>query len=120
MSRSHAYRLTLKLERVPLRDGARLLLRREGADIYVDHKIPFTLAILGGSTKVPTLDKDLELKIRPGTQPGSMMRLSGKGVAKIHSLRASDRGDFYIRLAIKLPESLNRRQRELLEQFRNS
>ena len=94
--------------------------RREGADIYLDQVIPFTLAILGGEIEIPTLDGDLKLKIRPGTQPGSMMRLSGKGVAKIHSLRASDRGDFYIRLAIKLPESLNRRQRELLEQFRNS
>ena len=33
--------------------------RRDGADIYIDHKVPFTLAILGGETEVPTLDKKL-------------------------------------------------------------
>lgn len=93
------------------------VFKRDGADIYVDKAIPFTLAILGGETSVDTLDGNLKLKIRPGTQPGSMVRLSGKGVPRLDSFRRDDRGDFYVRLAIKFPDSLSRRQRQLLEEF---
>ncbi len=93
------------------------VFRRDGADIYIDHKIPFTLAILGGTTSVPTLEENLKLKIRPGTQPGTMVRLSGKGAPQLHALSRANRGDFYIRLVIGLPSHLSRRQKELLEEF---
>lgn len=91
--------------------------KRDGDDIYIDKQIPFTTAILGGQITVPTLDKDMTLKIRPGTQPGTTIRLSGQGVPHLHGLRSSDKGDFYIRIAIKFPENITRRQRELLEEF---
>ena len=94
--------------------------KRDGDDIYLDHEIPFTLAIIGGETNVNTLDGNLKLKIRPGTQPSSMVRLSGRGAPRLNSFRGSDRGDFYIRLKITLPESLSRRQRQLLEEFERS
>jgi len=93
---------------------------RDGSDVYVDHPISFTKAILGGETVVETLDDPLTIKIRPGTQPGTVVRLSGKGIPHLRSMRRDDRGDFYIRLAIKIPEHLSRKQRELLEQFENS
>ncbi len=85
------------------------VFRRDGADIYIDHKIPFTLAILGGTTSVPTLEENLKLKIRSGTQPGTMVRLAGKGVL--------NRGDFYIRLVIDLPAHLSHEQKRLLEEL---
>ena len=91
--------------------------RRDGADLFIDHNIPFTQAILGGETTVTTLDGEFKLKIRPGTQPGTTVRLSGKGITRLNSLRNNDRGDLYIRFQIKFPESLSRRQRELLEEF---
>lgn len=91
--------------------------KREGADISVDLTVPFTLAALGGETTVTTLDGDLKLKIRPGTQPGTLVRLSGKGAHKIHSFRKEDRGDFYIHIVVKVPENLTRKQRQLLEEF---
>ena len=94
--------------------------RREGADIYIDHSIPFTLAILGGQTSVPTLDSPFKLKIRPGTQPGTTIRLSGQGITKLHSFRKDDKGDLYIRLLIPFPEHLSRRQRELLEELEDT
>ncbi len=94
--------------------------KRQGADIYIDHKIPFTLAILGGETTVPTLDGQLAIKIRPGTQPGTMMRLSGKGATKLQALSANAKGDLYIRLVIELPNKLSRQQRQLLEEFGQS
>jgi DnaJ-class molecular chaperone len=86
--------------------------RREGADVFVYHEIPFTLAILGGETRVRTLEGDLKLKIRPGTQPSTTVRLSGKGIKR---LRGSGRGDFYIKLKVMLPQRTSRRARRLLE-----
>ncbi len=91
--------------------------KREGADVYVDHPLPFTLAILGGETQVPTLDGQMTIKIRPGTQPGTMVRLSGQGMTKLHALSATARGDLYIRLIVALPTRLSRRQKQLLEEF---
>ncbi|MBI3954589.1 DnaJ domain-containing protein [Candidatus Collierbacteria bacterium] len=91
------------------------VFKRDGNDIYVDQDVAFTKAILGGEIQVPTLDnKNLKLKIRPGTQPGTVVRLSGQGIKEINSPR---KGDFYIRLNIRLPEKLSRRQRQLMEEF---
>ncbi len=91
--------------------------RRDGADIYVDHPIYFTLAILGGETDVKTLDGNVKLKIRPGTQPGTTMRLSDRGIRNIQSMRDNDRGDIYIKLIIEMPSKLSKKQRQLLEEF---
>lgn len=88
--------------------------RREGSDIYLLHEIPFTLALLGGETTIPTLDGDLTIKIRPGTQPSTTIRLSGKGVKH---LRSSARGDFYIKLKVMFPEKLSRKARDLVQQL---
>jgi DnaJ-class molecular chaperone len=88
--------------------------KREGVDVIVDHEISFPIAALGGDTSVPTLDGDLKLKIKAGTQPGSLVRLTGKG---IHHLNSGRRGDFYIRFIIKVPTKLSRGQRELLNEF---
>ena len=90
------------------------LFKREGDDIIVDIRLSLTVAILGGVAEVPTIDGNLKLKIRPGTQPGTLMRLQGRGVKH---LRGSGRGDQYVRLQIQLPEKLTRRQKELLEEF---
>lgn len=90
------------------------LFKREGSDVYLLHEIPFTLAILGGETTIPTLDGDLTIKIRPGTQPSTTIRLSGKG---IKHLRSSGHGDLYIKLKVMLPEKLTRKAKELVQQL---
>ena len=90
------------------------IFRREGDDIYIYHEIPLTLAILGGETTIPTLDGELLIKIRPGTQPSTTVRLSGKGM---HRLRGSGRGDFYIKLKVMLPEKLSRKAKELVHEL---
>ncbi len=88
--------------------------KREGVDVIVDHEISFPLAALGGDTVVKTLDGDLKLKIKAGTQPGSLIRLTGKGVKAVNS---NHRGDFYIRFIIKVPTKLDRREKELLHEL---
>ncbi|NMB56538.1 DnaJ domain-containing protein [Candidatus Beckwithbacteria bacterium] len=88
--------------------------KRENYDLFIDHQIPFTLAALGGETAVPTIDGDLTIKIRQGTQPNTMVRLREKGVPY---LRSKGRGDQYIRLVIEVPKSLTREQKRLLQQL---
>jgi len=94
--------------------------KRDGDDVYIDHPVPFTKGILGGETTVTTLDGELKLKIRPGTQPGTTIRLSGKGITRLRGFKREDRGDLYIRLKITFPENLSRHQRQLLEEFDHS
>ncbi len=90
------------------------VFKREGTDILVDMEIPFTLAILGGEIEVPTIDGNLKLKIRPGTQPGTMVRLAGQGIKHLHG---GGRGDEYVRLLVKIPEKLTVEQRKIMEDF---
>lgn len=94
--------------------------KRDGANIFVDHKISFSLAILGGETEVKTLDGNLKIKIRPGTQPGTMVRLTGRGIHDLQSFSKEARGDLYIKLNIEVPTRISRKQKELLEEFESS
>ncbi|HUV47030.1 MAG TPA: DnaJ C-terminal domain-containing protein [Candidatus Bathyarchaeia archaeon] len=90
------------------------VFKREGYDILINHEIPFSLAVLGGNTEIPTLDGQVKIKIRQGTQPGTMIRLRGKGIPHPQGY---GKGDQYIRLIITIPQRLNREQRKILEEF---
>jgi len=88
--------------------------QREGNDILVNQEIPLMIAILGGIIEVPTIDGNLKLRVRPGTQSGTMVRLAGRGVKRLHGY---GHGDQYVRLLVKIPEKLTRKQKEILEEF---
>ncbi|MFH1443346.1 MAG: molecular chaperone DnaJ [Candidatus Micrarchaeota archaeon] len=88
--------------------------RREGGDLHCEAEVPFAVAALGGEIEVPGIDGKISLKIPPGTQPGKIFRLHGKGV---YDLRTRETGDEYVRVNIIVPEKLSKRQRELLEEF---
>lgn len=88
--------------------------KRQGQDIVIEYPISFATAALGGVVEVPTIEGDFQLKIRPGTQPGTLVRLRGKGVPYP---RSNNRGDQYIRLKIDVPTNLTRRQKELLKEL---
>ncbi|MBU0618941.1 DnaJ domain-containing protein [Patescibacteria group bacterium] len=88
------------------------LFKREGADIFIDQPIAYSLAVLGGKIEVPTISNPVKLKIRPGTQSGTLIRLRGHGAPR---LRSAFKGDQYIRLLIKVPEKLSRDQKELFK-----
>lgn len=90
------------------------VFKREGSNIIVDHELSLTEAILGTDTIVPTLDGDLKVKVRSGTQPGTVVRLTGKGVKHLQS---NQHGDLYIRYNIKLPSHLSGKQKDLLKKF---
>ena len=88
--------------------------QREGFDIIATKEISFALAALGGEVNIETVDGDLKLKIPSGTQPGTAIRLRGKGVPHLHG---SGRGDHYVRIKVTVPKHLTRIQKELLQEF---
>lgn len=87
---------------------------RDGDDIYVNVVIPFTLAALGGEITVPTVDGEVKLRIRPGTQSGILIRLRGRGMPR---LNARGRGDEYVRVNVEVPQKLTPQQRQILEEL---
>ena len=93
------------------------IFQRDGKHLYCEVPISFADAALGGELEVPTLDGRVKLKIPEGTQTGKLFRLRGKGVAPV---RGGGAGDLMCRVAVETPVSLDRRQRELLEEFRKT
>ncbi|QLF92541.1 molecular chaperone DnaJ [Pseudomonas sp. ABC1] len=93
------------------------IFQRDGKHLYCDVPISFADAALGGELEVPTLDGRVKLKIPEGTQTGKLFRLRGKGVAPV---RGGGAGDLMCRVAVETPVNLNKRQRELLEEFRKT
>ncbi len=90
------------------------IFERDGEDVYVRISIPFSLAVLGGEIEVPTVHDKVKIRIRPGTQSGTMMRLRGKGAPK---LRGSGSGNEYVRLMVTVPEKLSRDQKSAIEEL---
>lgn len=93
------------------------LFRREGFDVFIDQEIPLATAILGGTIDVPTIDDKVRLRIRPGTQSGTLVRLRARGIKRLHDY---GRGDEYVRLLVKIPEKLSSKQKELVREFDQS
>ncbi len=90
------------------------VLRREGTELYLDLDVSISQAALGANLTIPTVEGEEEIEIKPGTQPGTELRLRGKGVPYI---RRSGRGDLHVLVNVSVPTRLSRRQRELLEQY---
>ena len=94
------------------------LFDRKDDDIFVDVKVDVFTAMLGGEVEVPTLTRPVRMKIRPGTQTGQKLRMTGKGMPKLRTDNAY--GDLYARVMISVPEKLDPAQRDLAEKLRNS
>lgn len=88
---------------------------RHGANLWRYEAIELTDAVLGTSQTVPTLDGEISVKIPPGTQPDSVLRLAGKGLPAFGGGR---RGDLYLRLTVRVPEKLSAKERRLYEELR--
>jgi molecular chaperone DnaJ len=90
------------------------IFRREGADVHVDVPISISQAVLGGQVQVPTLTGDVVLKIRPGTQPGQMQVMRGKGIKMLDS---NQYGDQYVHINVIIPMNISQRQQRLMQDF---
>lgn len=87
------------------------MFKRLKDDLYSTAEIDIYTAILGGETTVNTLDGQVKIKVQPGTQPESKMRLKGKGFP-IYK-KEGHFGDLFVTLRVLLPTSLTDKEREL-------
>ncbi len=92
-------------------------LIRDGMNLLYDHHISFPEAALGTTIEAPTLEGKARIKIEPGTQPGKVLRLKGKGLP---SVNAYGRGDLLVNINIWTPQKLSAEEREALENLRLS
>jgi DnaJ-class molecular chaperone len=90
---------------------------RDGDDIYINVTIPYSMAVMGGTIEVPTIDSEVKLKVRNGSQSGTMIRLKGQGVTNPHHKR---KGDQYVKLNILVPEKVSRTQKSLIEEMKEA
>jgi curved DNA-binding protein len=87
---------------------------REGADILFPRQIPFSHACLGGSLDIETLDGTKRIKVPAGIQPGTKIRLKGLGFPQGGK---GTRGDFYVVIQVKVPQTLSAEQKALVEKL---
>jgi DnaJ-class molecular chaperone len=88
--------------------------QRQGYDIVADRDLSFAQAAIGGEIEVETVDGMVKIRVPAGTQPNTLIRLSGKGIKHV---RGSGKGDHYVRIKITVPKKLSNKQKELLEEF---
>jgi molecular chaperone DnaJ len=89
--------------------------RREGPHLFSAAAVTVTQAVLGAEIVVPTLEGTARITLPAGTQSGTTFALRGKGLP---SLDGGGRGDLYVTVALRVPERLTRRQREMYESLR--
>jgi molecular chaperone DnaJ len=90
------------------------VFQRDHNDLHCEMPISFTIAALGGSIEIPTLDGVATIKIPAETQSGKIFRLRGKG---IKGVRSSSHGDLHCHVEVETPVHLTERQKELLREF---
>jgi molecular chaperone DnaJ len=91
------------------------IFERNESDLHCRVPINLAQAALGTEVDLLTFDGLETLKIPEGTQPGTQLRLRGKGVPR---LNGSGRGDLFVHIEVKVPTKLSREQRKLIEQLR--
>jgi molecular chaperone DnaJ len=87
---------------------------RRGQDLFTVLDISVTQGTLGAEIEIETLDGADRVKVEPGTESGSVIRLKGKGVP---NLNRRGRGDLFVTLHIVTPADLSKEERQLLERF---
>jgi molecular chaperone DnaJ len=92
------------------------IFKRDGLDVLCEVPIDFPTAALGGVVEVPTVSGKTKMKIPPGTQNGTVLRLKGKGIP---ALRGGARGDQHIKVFVEVPKHLNKEQKDLLSKYRD-
>jgi molecular chaperone DnaJ len=93
------------------------VFNRDGENLYQRTKIPFIDAVLGTEIKIKTIDGPATLKVPAGTQPNTNFRMKGKGMP---ILNHRERGNLYVLVEVEIPSKLSRKQKELLEQYKNA
>ncbi|MBI4036450.1 DnaJ domain-containing protein [Candidatus Daviesbacteria bacterium] len=86
---------------------------REGADIFSEIKVSIPQLVLGDVFEVSTVQGKVKVKVPPGTQPGSLVRLKGKGVPRLNG----GHGDHYVRVHLNVPQNPSKEEKRLYEEL---
>lgn len=92
-------------------------LKRDGNNLHYTKVISVMDAMLGAEAEIPCLDGPYKIKIEPGTQSGTVVRLRGKGLPSVNSYGT---GDLYVKLIVLIPKKLTKNEKDLFESIRNN
>ncbi|WP_374330849.1 DnaJ C-terminal domain-containing protein [Soonwooa sp.] len=94
------------------------IFKRNGDDLETEVTIDLYTALLGGEVMIPTLNSQVKLKVKSVTQPNTRVRLKGKGFPVYK--KEGQFGDLFVTYKVEFPKELNDKQKELVEQLKNS
>ncbi len=89
--------------------------KRQNSDLVYELEITFSQAAMGAKIDVPTITGKAVLTIPSGIESGKVIRMTGEGMPRLNN---RGRGDQYVKIKIKIPKSLSRRQKELLDELK--
>jgi molecular chaperone DnaJ len=92
-------------------------LVRDGNDLVYHLYLSFPEAALGGTVEIPTVEGRVKIKIDPGTQPGKVLRLRGKGVPEVNGY---GKGDLLVSINVWVPKNLSTEEQRIVEKFKGS
>ena len=96
-------------------------LIRDESDLIYNLLLSVPTAALGGTVEIPTIDGKAKIKIEPGTQPGKVLRLRGKGLPSINNYGYNTgRGDLLVNVSVYIPKTLTKEERQALEKWQES
>jgi molecular chaperone DnaJ len=89
-------------------------LIRDDNDLIYNLLLSVPTAALGGTVEIPTIDGKVKVKIEPGTQPGKVMRLRGKGLPSVNSYGT---GDLLVNVSVYIPETMTKDEKAAMEKM---
>jgi len=92
-------------------------LLRDENDLVYNLLLSIPTAVLGGTVEIPTIEGKVKVKIEPGTQPGKMLRLRGKGLPTVNQYGT---GDLLVNISVYIPEALSRDEKKTIEKLEES
>ena len=91
-------------------------LKRDGNNLYYTKVVSLPDAILGAEVEVPCLDGPYKIKVDPGTQSGTVLKLRGKGLPTVNGYGGT--GDMYVKIAVWIPRKLDKEDKAVVESLR--
>lgn len=93
---------------------------RDGKNLFYTHTISVTDAMLGTEVTIPGIDGSYKVKVEPGTQSGTVVRLKGRGLPGLKNYTGSGNGDLYVKFLVWIPRKLSKSEKEAIEKMKDS
>ena len=93
---------------------AHAYFKREDDSVYISVNLPYSRLVLGTEITVPSLSGKTKLKIPAGTQPGTLFRLKGKGIAHLQKYGT---GDQFVEVTVAVPKSISGKEKKVIQEL---